>query len=125
MLGWDKQFDSIQGRGGGAEATARLGPAFRGRAKSNAQKVRHRSRRGVQPAQERRRGDGRLSGRDRCQKDGAEPSEVGGGLKSRLLVLALLLTGCGAKTRDYFPLKLGNKWTYEVTIDNDLEINQA
>lgn len=43
-------------------------------------------------------------------------------MKSGVLLLALLLVGCGAKTRDYFPLQLGNKWTYEVTIDNDVEI---
>ena len=38
------------------------------------------------------------------------------------LLSVLMLAGCGAKTQDYFPLKIGNKWTYKVTIDNDQEI---
>lgn len=33
-----------------------------------------------------------------------------------------LLIGCGGSSKDYFPLKLGNEWTYEVTIDNEIAI---
>ena len=40
----------------------------------------------------------------------------------RWLLATVLLVGCGQSVTDYFPLKVGTKWTYEVTIDNVVEV---